>query len=97
MAEVDDATRRGRLSDPVPQYDEVVAHCPYYVACVRETMRLTPSAPNIFPRLAPAEGLDLGGGRFVPAGTEVTYGGFFLLLLPFLFLFLSFFFFPLVI
>lgn len=83
MAEVDDATRRGRLSDPVPQYDEVVAHCPYYVACVRETMRLTPSAPNIFPRLAPAEGLDLGVGRFAPGGTEVTYGvSFFLIFSP---------------
>lgn len=75
MAEVDDATRRGKLSpqgsSSVPQYAEVVEHCPYYVACVRENMRLTPSAPNIFPRIAPKEGLDLDG-RFVPGGTEVT-------------------------
>lgn len=71
MAELDDATRTRRLS-AVPQYAEVVEHCPYYVACVRENMRLTPSAPNIFPRVAPREGLDLDG-QFVPGGTEVTY------------------------
>lgn len=71
IAELDDATRNKRLS-AVPQYAEVVEHCPYYVACVRENMRLTPSAPNIFPRIAPREGLDLDG-KFVPGGTELTY------------------------
>lgn len=70
MAEIDDATRSKNLS-PVPQYSEVMEYCPYYVACIRENMRLTPSAPNIFPRIAPKEGLDLDG-RFVPGGTEVT-------------------------
>lgn len=71
MAEIDAATRAGALSAPTPQYEEVLEHCPYYIACVREAMRLNPSAPNIFPRLAPKGGLDLFG-RFVPEGAEVT-------------------------
>jgi cytochrome P450 len=70
MAEVDAATRAGRLS-AMPQYSEVVEHCPYYIACVKESMRLCPSAPNIFPRLSPKGGLVING-QFIPEGAEVT-------------------------
>ncbi|KAH8661686.1 cytochrome P450 [Tricladium varicosporioides] len=71
MSEIDAATCAGHLSPEIPQYDEVLAHCPYYIAIVHETMRLCPSAPNIFPRVVSEPGLDLYG-KVAPPGTEIT-------------------------
>ncbi len=70
MAEVDGATKAGKLS-PMPQHAEVMEHCPYYVACLRECMRIDPEAQTTMPRIVPEGGLELYG-HFVPAGTEVT-------------------------
>lgn len=70
MAEINSAVANNLLTE-TPQYAEVLEHLPYYVACVRETMRLCPSAPNIFPRYVSEPGLELYG-KFAPAGTEIS-------------------------
>ncbi|KAJ6120868.1 hypothetical protein N7523_005148 [Penicillium sp. IBT 18751x] len=70
MVEIDSASRKGLLSE-MPQHNEVLEHLPFFVACVKETMRLCPSAPNIFPRYVSEPGIELFG-KFAPAGTEIT-------------------------
>jgi cytochrome P450 len=70
MSEINSATQEGRLS-AIPQYDEVAESCSYYVACIRESMRLCPSAPNIFPRLVSEPGMNLFD-KWAPPGTEIT-------------------------
>ncbi|RAL14130.1 cytochrome P450 [Aspergillus homomorphus CBS 101889] len=72
MAEIDDAVARGLIpADSMPQYADIVDHLPYYVACVRETIRLNPPAPNIFPRYVSEPGIELYG-KFAPPGTEIS-------------------------
>lgn len=70
LAEIDTAVHKNLLSE-IPQYNEVLEHLPFYTACVREAMRLCPSAPNIFPRYVSEPGLELYG-KFAPAGTEIS-------------------------
>lgn len=70
IAEITEKDAAGLLSS-IPKYDEVLEHLPYYVACLREAMRMTPAAPNIFPRSVSKGGLNLNG-KIVPEGFEVT-------------------------
>ncbi|EYE92329.1 cytochrome P450 [Aspergillus ruber CBS 135680] len=68
--EIDEADDKNLLS-AIPQYNEVIEHLPFYVACVKEAMRLCPSAPNIFPRYVSDPGLELYG-KFVAPGNEIS-------------------------
>lgn len=71
IADIDSGTRAGHLSPPVPSYNEVTHHLPQYNACIHETMRLCPSAPNIFSCLVSSLGMKLAS-KFVPEGIEIT-------------------------
>ena len=52
--------RGGKLSSPVVKYDETV-QMQFFMACVYETLRLSPSVSVILPRYAPAGGMNLNG------------------------------------
>lgn len=70
IAEIAERDMAGLLS-PITKYDEILENLPYYGACIKEAMRLTPAAPNIFPRVVSKGGLNLYG-KIVPEGFEVT-------------------------
>lgn len=53
------------------KYEEVRVHLPYFVACIKEGLRLHPPADNLFARVTPAGGKQIDG-VFVPPGMEVT-------------------------
>lgn len=70
IAEIDQVVQDGKVSDP-PQYDEIVACCPYYVACIKEALRVYPPINNQFPRIVGPGGLKIGE-YLIPEGAEVA-------------------------
>ncbi|KAJ4301084.1 hypothetical protein N0V90_003174 [Kalmusia sp. IMI 367209] len=69
-AEIDDADRAGNLSTPI-LYEETRRHLPYFMACIKEGLRLNPPATNLFARITPEGGKAIDG-HFIPEGTEIT-------------------------
>ncbi|KAI8288094.1 hypothetical protein K4K60_011683 [Colletotrichum sp. SAR11_57] len=69
-AEISAADQAGHLS-PTIQYQETRTHLPFFVACIKEAIRLHPSATNLFARVAPAGG-KVVDGTWVPTGAEIT-------------------------
>ncbi|KAL1595729.1 hypothetical protein SLS60_009418 [Paraconiothyrium brasiliense] len=69
-AEIDEADRGGHLSKPI-LYEETRRHLPYFVACIKEGVRLNPPATNLFARIAPKGGKFIDG-HYIPEGTEIT-------------------------
>jgi cytochrome P450 len=55
----------------VAQLTDILSHCPYYVACIQEALRLCPPAPNILPRLVSPPSMEIDG-RHVPSGMEIS-------------------------
>ncbi|KAF2658321.1 cytochrome P450 [Lophiostoma macrostomum CBS 122681] len=68
--EIDAADQAGHLSDPI-QYEETREHLPFFVACIKEGLRLNPPATNLFARVAPKGGKVIDG-HYIPEGTEIT-------------------------
>ena len=69
-AEIERADKDNLLSTPI-QYEETRQHLPFFVACIKEGLRLNPPATNLFARVAP-EGGKVIDGHFVPGRTEIT-------------------------
>lgn len=68
MLEISSFEEAGRLSHPVPLYDET-NQMPYFKACINETLRLFPPTPIILPRVVCKGGLTIGN-IYLPEGTE---------------------------
>ena len=67
--EISEFDNAGKLSWPVPSYDET-NEMPYFKACINETLRLFPPTPIILPRVVCKGGLNFGD-IYLPEGTEV--------------------------
>ncbi|ESZ92863.1 putative cytochrome P450 monooxygenase [Sclerotinia borealis F-4128] len=73
MTEIDTVFASGNLSQPIPKAAEVSKHCPFYVSCVKESLRLNPPSPALFPREVTADQPPLIiDGKVIPIGTEIT-------------------------
>ena len=59
-AEILELERTQRLSVPVVTYQETVK-LPYFMACVHETLRLSPPISTVLPRYAPRGGMYVNG------------------------------------
>jgi cytochrome P450 len=71
VAEIQEADRAGKLSPGVVMYDETT-QLPFFMACIKETLRRDAPAQTILPRLVSQPGYDLYGGEVhVPAGTQM--------------------------
>ncbi|KAL8776865.1 MAG: hypothetical protein Q9194_002894 [Teloschistes cf. exilis] len=74
LDEIDHFNRAGKISFPVPSYEETTT-MPYFMACCRETLRLSPSVSMILPRYASAGGMFIGD-TWVPNHTEISANPF---------------------
>ncbi|POS75040.1 hypothetical protein DHEL01_v206570 [Diaporthe helianthi] len=68
LAEIDEAERAGRLSDPVTF--EEAQQLKYFQAVIKEAMRMHPALGLLLERVVPKEGADIGG-VWLPGGTVI--------------------------
>ena len=70
VAEIEAADKNKMLSTPVVTLEETT-QLPYFMACVRETLRRDAPAQTILPRLVSSSGYRLPNGMFVPEGAQM--------------------------
>ncbi|KAK3998181.1 Pisatin demethylase [Cladorrhinum sp. PSN332] len=69
-AEIVTADSAGLLSHPV-KFEETRSRLPYFVACIKESLRLNPPGTSLYPRAA-GKGGTIINGVYIPEGTEMT-------------------------
>ena len=69
LEEISRFEAEGKLSSPVVKYEET-ATMPFFMACVRETLRIRPPTPINLPRYVPQGGMVLDG-IYVPETVEI--------------------------
>ena len=69
IAEIQEYHAQGRISSPIVSFDET-EDMPYFLACVNETLRVSPSTPVTLPCIVSDGGLVLNNA-FIPRGTEI--------------------------
>ena len=67
--EIDSFELAGKLSRPIATFQET-NEMSYFMACIKETLRFSPSTPFILPRYVSNGGMNLNG-IWVPEGTEI--------------------------
>ena len=69
LSEIQEFDSEQQLSTPIASFKET-SKMPYFMACIQETLRLSPPTPVLLTRKVGKEGLWLNGA-FVPQGTEI--------------------------
>jgi hypothetical protein len=68
-AEIDSFESEGKLPPGIVSYEQAQV-LPYFSACIRESLRFSPSTPFMMPRLVSKGGIEINGVH-VPEGTEI--------------------------
>jgi cytochrome P450 len=67
--EIQEFESQGKLAVGVVSYEQA-QQLPYFQACIKESLRYSPSTPFIMPRVVSKGGIDING-IYVPEGTEI--------------------------
>ena len=69
VSELHEFQVQGRITSPIVSFDET-EDMPYFMVCVNETLRASPSTPVTLPRIVSDGGLTLNNS-FIPPGTDL--------------------------
>jgi cytochrome P450 len=70
VAEIESADKAGKLSKPCVSYEETL-ELPFFMACIKETLRRDSPAQTILPRIVSEPGYNLPNGMHVPPNAQM--------------------------